>query len=64
MISQCLSTPSCDLRCLTSLWAELRLPPTNSYAEALIAGASECDCFRDRAFKEVINIKWGHLGGP
>ena len=34
--------------------------PTNSYVEAL---ALSVPVFRDRAFKEVIKVKWDHKGG-
>ena len=35
-------------------------PPQNLYFEALTPNVT---VFRDKSFKEVIKIKWGHKGG-
>ena len=40
-------------------WIVSSLPP-NSYVEALTPNMT---VFGDRAFKEVIKVKWGHKGG-
>lgn len=37
------------------------LSPLNLYIEAL---APNVPVFRDRAFEEVIRVKWGHRVGP
>ena len=38
--------------------------PPNSCDEVLIPSTSEWAAFGGRAFKEVITVKWVHLGGP
>lgn len=37
--------------------------PQNSYAEALTPGLLNQTVLGDGAFKEVITVKWGRLGG-
>lgn len=47
------------LSILMVLWTEL-CPRFNSYVKALIPSVT---VFGDRAFKEVMQVKWGHEGG-
>lgn len=37
---------------------------TNPYVEVLTASISECDCIYRTVFKDIIKVKWGHMGGP
>ena len=43
------------------LWTVLDLP--NSYAEVANPSISEYDVFEEKAFKEVVKLKRGPLGG-
>lgn len=46
--------------CYPSVWYEPNCTPhPNSYVEAL----SSVPQIEDRAFKEVIKVKWDHMGG-
>ena len=38
--------------------------PPNSYVAALTSAPPNVTVFGERVFKEVIKVKWGHVGGP
>lgn len=42
----------------------LNVFPPNSHVDVVTLRSSECDCIGDRAFKEVIKVKWDHIHGP